>query len=251
MRSAQEVITRALCLAALVTRANAEHLIGTGEPAPAFVELTKAAPKDAPSSLDQWLDREGLRSGLSPQERILMDAPPGKWTIRETLDASWRRECLMVLLWGLRIIEPMPASDRQLDIVDLLESAWLLRETEKLRASVQLRSAEQISKARDIAEFWFWRVRTTQLQNSPDSAVDPRLSKEKLEAIVAHAAETGERDGMFQLIRGDFPAFGKAFRELTQDEWSLANSICRERLYGLNWLSDFDGLDWDHVETNT
>ncbi len=251
MRSAEEAITRALCLAAVVTRANAEYLIRTGEPAPLFVALTKVAPKDAPSSLSQWLEREGLERGLSPQERTLMDASPGEWTKRETLDASWRRECLMILLWGLRIIEPIPAADRQVDIVDLLQSASLLGETGKLRASVQLRSHEQISKARDIAEFWLWRARTTQLQNSSESATDPRLSKEKLEGIIEHAAETGERDGMFKRIRGDFPAFGKAFRELNEDEWSLCYSISRERLYGLNWLSDIDGLDWDHVETNT
>ena len=251
MRSAKEAITRALCLAAVATRANAEYLLGTGEPAPAFVELTGVAPKDAPHRLDQWLEREGLKSDLSPQERFWMDTPAGEWTKRETLDASWRRECLTVLLWGLRIIEPLPPADRQVDIVDLLKSTWLLRDTGKLRANVQLRSPSQISKARDIAEFWLWRVRTTQLQNSPDNANDPRLSQGNLEAIVAHAAETGERDGMFKRINGDFPAFGKAFRELNQNEWSLAQSICRERLYGLNWLTDIDGLEWDHIETNT
>jgi hypothetical protein len=47
---------------------------------------------------------------------------------------------------------------------------------------------------------------------------------------------------MFKRIRGDFPAFGKAFRELNHNEWSLAHSLCRERLYGRNWLSDIDGL---------
>jgi hypothetical protein len=251
MRSAEQTITRALCLAAVTTRANAEHLVGTGEPAPAFVELTGVQPKDAASCLEQWLTREGLKDSLSPQERFWMDIQFGEWTKRDTLSAWWRQEGLMVLLWGLKIIDPMPAADIQVDIVDLLKSAWLLKDTGKLRASVHLRSPENISKARDMAEFWLWRVRTTQLQNSPDSANDPRTSKEKLEAIIAHAAETGERDGLFKRIGGDFPAFGKAFRDLNQNEWSLAHSICTERLYGLNWLADVDGLEWDQVETST
>jgi hypothetical protein len=145
----------------------------------------------------------------------------------------------------------MPDADKQVDIVDLLKSAWLFEDTRRLRTTVQLRSPENINKARDIAEFWLWRVRTTQLQNSPDSASDPRTSKEKLEAIIAHAAETGERDGLFNRIGGDFPAFGRAFRDLNQSEWSLVRSICTERLYGLNWLSDVDGLEWDQVDTST
>lgn len=137
-----------------------------------------------------------------------MDIPVGEWTKRDTLNALWRREGLMVLLWGLKIVDPMPHADKQVDIVDLLKSAWLFKDTRKLRTTVQLRSPENINKARDLAEFWLWRVRTTQLQNSPNSANDPRTSKEKLEAIIAHAAETGERDGLFKRIGGDFPAFG-------------------------------------------
>lgn len=251
MRSANETATRVLCLAALVTRANAEYLMGTEEPAPAFVEMTGVAPQDAASCLKTWLQQEELADYLSPQERFLMNRPLGEWTERETLDASWGRECITVLLWGLKIIEPMPAADTQLAIIDVLESACLLKDAQNFRRNVRLRSSEEIKKARDEAEFWLWRVRTTQLQNSPESANDPRLSREKLGAIIAHAAETGERDGMFKRIREDFPAFDKAFRELNDSEWSLAHSICSERLYGLNWLSDVDSLDWDHIETST
>lgn len=68
MRSAEQVVTRVLCLAAVVTRGNAEYLTGSGEPAPAFVELTKVHPKDAPSLLNEWLAQEGLTNGLSPKE---------------------------------------------------------------------------------------------------------------------------------------------------------------------------------------
>jgi hypothetical protein len=251
MRSVEEAITRALCLAAVVTRAHAEYLIGSGEPGPVFVELMGVEVKDAPSRIDRWISQEGLKVDLSPQEQLWMSLPVGKWSEQRILNASWRRECLTVLLWGLRIVEPMPSADVQLDIVDLLQAAWLLKETSALRNIAKLRFDEEISTARDDAEFWLWRVRATQMQNSAEGSTDPRISKEKLDEIVTHAAETGERKGLFKRMGRDFPALGKPFRELCEDEWSLMRSICDERLYGLNWLCDIDGLEWDDVETST
>jgi hypothetical protein len=251
MRSAEQVITRALCLAAVVTRANAEYLIGSGEPAPVFAELTGVDPKDAPPRIDRWLSQEGLKTGLSPQERFWMSVPGGTWSQQNTLDASWRREGLTVLLWALQVLEPMPSADVQIDIVDLLQSAWLLKDTKAFRDMGKLRFAEEIKRTRDAAEFWLWRARTTQLQESPDAPIDPGISKDRLEEIISQAAETGERKGLFKRVGGDFPAFGKPFRELNQPEWSLIRSICAERLYGLNWLCDIDGLEWDDVDTST
>jgi Domain of unknown function (DUF4272) len=251
MRPTDLVTTRVLCLAAFVTRGNAEYLIGSGERAPAFVELTKAQPKDAPFLLNEWLAKEGLTKGLSPKEQFLMARPAGEWSEREFLNASWRREALTVLLWGLRIVDPLPKADQQLDLIDLLHAAWLLKATSDFRKTAGLCAAETAGRVRDDAEFWLWRVRTTQLQNSPESLTDPRTSTEKLDAIISHAAETGERQGLFKRIGGDFPCFGKPFRDLEEKEWSLIHSICTERLYGLNWLCDVDGLQWDDVETST
>src|SRR5450432_1216109 len=99
MRSVEEAITRALCLAAVVTRAHAEYLIGSGEPGPVFVELMGVEVKDAPSRIDRWISQEGLKVDLSPQEQLWMSLPVGKWSEQRILNASWRRECLTVLLW--------------------------------------------------------------------------------------------------------------------------------------------------------
>jgi len=251
MRTSEDAITRALCLAAVVTRANAEYLVGLDEPVPLFVELTGVEPKDAPLRIDQWLSRERLTAGLSLNERALLNMAAGGWPKQDLLNAFWRREALMAILWSLRIVDPMPPSDVQLELGDLLRSVGLLKETSQFRKVASLRSAEEVRKMRDHAEFWLWRARTTQLQNSPDSSNDPRISKEKLEVIIAQAAEAGEQKGLFRCIEGDFPAFGKPFRRLSEDEWSLMNSICRERLYGLNWLCNVDGVQWDHVRTGT
>src|SRR5882762_6158542 len=251
MRTSEDAITRALCLAAVVTRANAEDLVGLDEPVPLFAELTGVEPKDAPLRIDQWLSREGLTAGLSGHERVLLNMAVGHWPKQDLLNAFWRREALMAILWSLRIVDPMPPSDVQLELGDLLRSVGLLKETRQFRKVASLRSAEEVRKMRDQAELWLWRVRTTQLQNSPDSFNDSRISKEQLAVIIAQAAEAGEQKGMFRCIEGDFPAFGKPFRGLSEDEWSLMHSICRERLYGLNWLCDMHGVEWDYVRTGT
>ena len=53
-------------------------------------------------------------------------------------------------------------------------------------------------------------------------------------------------------IHDDFPAKGKAYRDLTADEWSEVRSVCAERHYALNWLCGYaPGNDWDHTPTET
>lgn len=74
---------------------------------------------------------------------------------------------------------------------------------------------------------------------------------EALRASADHAAATGEERGFFKRINGDFPAFGKSFRDLADDEYNIITSISMERLHGLNWVCAIHGLDWDDVELNT
>jgi Domain of unknown function (DUF4272) len=252
LRSADEVATRLQCLAAVVTRAVAEDLEEKHETLPGYVTFTGGAPHDAPSGIRRWLDKEGLTLSLSPIERDLIAKPISTWTRQERLDGWWRREALMVLEWSLRIVEPMPPADTRVAMEDLLEGSWLFQDSAEFRKIMSLRSPDDVSKEREIAEFWLWRVRTTQLlRYSDDELTEHKLSREKLGTIVEHAAATGDKNGWFRSIDGDFPAFGKPFHDLGDVEWDIMKSICTERLYGLNWVCSIDGLDWDHVETNT
>ncbi len=251
-RSAEEVAARLQCVAAVVTRAVAENLAEKHENLPGFLTFTGGEPHDAPSGIRRWLDKEGLTVSLSPIERDLIAKPISTWSRQERLDGWWRREALMVLEWSLGIVEPMPPADTRVPMEDLLEGSWLFKDSTEFRRRISLRSRGEISRQREMAEFWLWRVRTTKLLHySDDELTQHKLSREKLGAIVDHAAATGDENGWFRSIGGDFPALGKPFRDLADDEWDLVKSICTERLYGLNWICDIDGLDWDHVETNT
>ena len=65
-----------------------------------------------------------------------------------------------------------------------------------------------------------------------------------------------DRDGLYDRKGGtgrrsvDFPAFGKAYRNLSEDEYEQATSIAMERHLALNWLCGYDS-DWDETPTDT
>jgi hypothetical protein len=252
IRPAGEVASRTLCLAAVITRAQAEFLIDSHELEPGFSAFLGGEAAEVPRIIQRWVDEEQFGPYFSPKEKIMMAKPAGEFTHRDRLDGWWRREALMVLEWSLRIIEPMPPADTRVPMEDVLERAWLLRDTLSFRRGAKLRSAEEISHQREAAEPWLWRTRRTTIQNS--SRADFAKNENSMGALRAsadHAAATAEVIGLFKRIEGDFPAFGKAFRDLSEDEFDLIRSISMERLHGLNWLCMLDGLEWDDVELNT
>ena len=55
-----------------------------------------------------------------------------------------------------------------------------------------------------------------------------------------------------EMIDNDFPAMGKAYRELDGREWSEVRSITMERHYALNWLCGLaPNNQWDATPTDT
>jgi hypothetical protein len=69
------------------------------------------------------------------------------------------------------------------------------------------------------------------------------------EALARRRATSWRAEGAIpEPIDGDFPAFGKAFRELAADEHAAVAATALERLYALNWLCGY-ASDWDSVPT--
>jgi len=53
-------------------------------------------------------------------------------------------------------------------------------------------------------------------------------------------------------IDEDFPAFGRAYRDLSSDEWAAVKSIAMERHFALNWLCGYAPENgWDDTPTDT
>jgi hypothetical protein len=193
----------------------------------------------------RWLRRENLADSLSGAERALVAKSPAEWSEKESIDADWRNETLGVLLWAISAVGDLPPYDERFQ--DLPSRVPLLAPTAGFRRAASLRPPDELTRARDIAELWHRRSRTTQLHGGDD----PHAAGIDLDAIARQSATLARAEGSIpEPIDGDFPAYGKAYRDLDADERSDAAAIAGERHYALNWLSGYSA-DWDSVPTGT
>jgi hypothetical protein len=173
-------------------------------------------------------------------ELELLERQPSEWDEQEVVDAVWRGESLGTLAWALTLFESLPGYDRPFDHVAVAQTLRL--------DAARLRPLEEISTARDIARLWHWRARTALLQEQ--GAVELPERWQTFDQLVAATAMRGYEQGLLPApLRGDFPAFGKVYRQLDAEQRSLALSVAAERHYALNWL--LDGDEWDDVVTDT
>ena len=194
----------------------------------------------------EFLKSNGMWDALSLRERTLLEKPPGAWSMQEIADGQWRAEALSVLLWALKQTQDFPAYDTQAPIASVMSSLPPPGSSVRFVSKAALRSENEILKARNVAEPWLWRARTTQLQLSGTAAPEGWT----FEKIIATAAEGAQRKKLFTPIDNDFPVLNKAYAKLSEDEWQTMRSIAQERLYALNWLCKY-AADWDKVPTGT
>jgi hypothetical protein len=155
------------------------------------------------------------------------------------VDAVWQAEGLGTLLWSLGRIELQPY-DRPFDHDRLLAIAL---------DGATLRSLEEIALARQTAQLWHWRARTSTLQEDEETELPERWSS--FEQLIAATAMRAHEQGLLpRPLRGDFPAFGTVYRDLTDEQRAEAGSIAWERHRALNWLCGL-GRRWDDVPTDT
>lgn len=209
--------------------------------------------KSAQKDRDDFLRKLGpLQRALSATEKAFLDTTAATMSLRQQVNASWRAEALAVLAWALGALEALPRYDQGTDLDDLTDFPPLDREA--FVATAVLRPAEEIEQARDLAELWHWRSRTRQLiQDGPPLEPHPdRPEVRSYDDIVRMTARKAARHGDLEAIDEDFGVLGKAYRELSDEEWSGVRSITMERHYTLNWLCGYaPGNDWDETPTST
>jgi hypothetical protein len=155
------------------------------------------------------------------------------------LDAAWQAEGLGTLLWALGRLE-LPPYDLAFDHDRLLATT--------LDAGT-LRPAAEIEHERQTARLWLWRARTSSLQERGGVALPERW--QSFDQLIAATAMRAHEQGLLpRPLRGDFPAFGTVYRELTPGQRGEAESIAWERERALNWLCGL-GPSWDEVPTDT
>jgi len=157
----------------------------------------------------------------------------------DAVDAVWHGEALGTLLWALQLAE-LPPYDEPFDAERLADAAL---------DQGRLRDEEEIALERESARLWHWRARATELRAAGD--VDLPESFATFDQLIAATAMRGFEQGVLPApIRGDFRAYGKAYRQLTPEERAEAHSIALERHHALNWLCG-EGRTWEDVPLDT
>ncbi len=202
-----------------------------------------------------WSKRRGYTAELSPREREFAQTTMLTMTARQQVDASWRLESFQVLLWALGMHEGLPEWNERAghDLAKMLPAAMV----PKFLAMCSLRPRAELERARSTAEVWHWRSRTRQLIDAgrkfdPNPEM-PKAGLVSFDAIVRLTARKLKESGeLAQIVDEDFAVGGKAYRDLSAEEFAEVTSITVERHFALNWLCGIaPGNRWDETPTGT
>jgi len=185
------------------------------------------------------------------RERAIFDRTAETLKDHDQMDAGWRIEGLYVLAWALRARDKLPPYDKQVSVRGLAD--FPPKDLDRFVKSARLRSRAQIEAARDLAEFWHWRSRTRDLAASGKPPFDPPVEGiGSYDDIVRQAAKGAGKRGDFRPIEEDFPAFGRAYRDLSDEQWHEIRSITAERHFALNWLCGLAPRNsWEQTPTDS
>jgi hypothetical protein len=176
---------------------------------------------------------------LRDELRAALGRLPAESDNPAVVDAVWRGEALGTLLWALQLAE-LPAYDEPFD-----PEAVAQTDPDEGR----LRDGEEIKLERDSARLWHWRARTTSLQASGSLELPERYAT--FDQLIAATAMRGYEQGLLPApMRGDFRAYGKVYRHLTDEQHAEAHSVAVERHHALNWLCG-EGSSFDDVPLDT
>jgi hypothetical protein len=242
--SSQTASNRALCLASLVLRAQTEYKL---HPDPDDLpSTTNDVDRDFAVRQEDWMKQVGLWEAASARERALLEKPLGTWKRQDVADGQWREETLALLMWAFQSGTVLPPYDEPAFKTEIMKTVPHPSASLDFIANAKLRDSSEIADARDTAELWLWRARTTQLQRDHTKAPQGMT----FQGIVAMTAKAAQAQGLFTAIDSNFPALGKSYAKLSEPDWQTMRSIATERLYGLNWLCGY-AEDWDDVPTST
>lgn len=202
------------------------------------------------------IDAVGLRDFFGLDELALAATTPVTMTHEQQASASWRIEALQALMWSLGMISQLPPYDEMANH-DLLKVVPQADNALSFINSANLRDNSQIDRARNLAELWHWRSRTRQLLErgdklQPDEKTLAAGFRSFDDIVRFSAIQAAKEKSIPQCINDDFPAKGKAYRDMSDKEWAEVRSITRERHFALNWLCGYAPENrWDETPTDT
>ncbi|MBL8704749.1 MAG: hypothetical protein JNM30_07900 [Rhodospirillales bacterium] len=198
---------------------------------------------------------EPFVASISEDERFLLICPPLELANEQISAAHSQLDALQPLVWSIGHWPDLPPYDVEADL-NLLDVSDSIASNDFL-LNVRLRPAAAIERARATAELWHWRSRTRQLLETGDAPPIPpgmsQLGVSSYADLIRWTAEKTLRNGNIDaVLDGDFVAFGKPYRDLTNREWARVRCITVERHYALNWLCGYaPDNQWDDTPTDT
>jgi hypothetical protein len=201
------------------------------------------------------MEDRGLWQSLSPREAKFAQATILSLDPRQRTDMCWRLEAAQCLMWALRILPRLPPYD--LAAARNLLKRFDFGDHRAFVRAARLRSEEEIERARAVAELWHWRSRARQsremgMELEPDEKLNAAGLHTNTDIIRWTAREAADEGDIAGCIADDFPAKGKAYRCLTQEEWQEVHSVTVERHFAFNWLCGYaPGNHWDKTPTDT
>jgi hypothetical protein len=199
--------------------------------------------------LVEELRQAELWNEMEPEERSFMEAHSGEFAGEIWIDKLWATESIACLLWSLGHVSDLMPYDQQAD--RQLVKTFPREPVHTLIQNAVLRPRELLEAQRHVAELWHWRSRTRELQESGYKFALP--GGMTIEKLIGTASAKAALDGVIPAQTGDdFPAFGKAYRDLTKAEYLKATSIAIERHRAFNWLCGLaPGNRWAETPTDT
>lgn len=193
--------------------------------------------------LRRWLHQENIIDHLTPSECHALEMPLGTWSAQMIIDTSWRVEALGMLLWALGAVESVPPYDTQFEPEDVLPPLDIPQPIIDVLWRAEVRDEAEIIAACEMSGLWFWRSQAKQVRQAGALATSDLSYSEIIELTALQAYHAGD---LPQVIDGDFPAFGKAYAKMDEEQYSMIASIAYERHMALNWLCGFSDY-WDSV----
>jgi len=167
--------------------------------------------------------------------------------------ALGRIEHLQVMAWALGHLDALPAYD-QLASIDLIKLPAF--QQPNYLPLAELRPVEEIEHVGKVAELWYWRAQMhAAIRDGVETPRSPEVDELGVRTYADYArwlAETRGAEGILPLaIGGDFSAFGKPYRDLTEQEYGLVSTVTYHRHYSFTWLRGLAPMnDWDHTARN-
>ncbi|HOP95253.1 MAG TPA: DUF4272 domain-containing protein [Dictyoglomaceae bacterium] len=225
------VIYRTLCLAVLLTRAQAEAIY-LSSPDKEILHIENGFF----SEVKDLVEEENLLPYFTEKEKNLLNKEMGTWDEEEALLSFSYLESLGVLLWSLSFIESLPPYERGFRLNDVLEFTNTIRSIDEFKGRAKLRPYKEITKEREKAELWYFRWKLKKMEEEEYKLGKEQSYKEAIRIIAEKAYKEG---AILEIIENDFPVNGEPFPKINKEDYIFLTGVIIERYLTLNWLCGY------------